>query len=218
MTVNKEDYIKAIYGILEDGGAVNNKAVAERLDISAASVSEMLKKLLDEGLVTADEHKGIVFTAQGLLKAKTLVKKHRLWEVFLVKHLNFSWGEVHEQAELLEHMTTDAVYERLDEYLGHPTFCPHGGIIEQSGTQERPALINLRDLAAGQKAVIMRVSNQDKQFLDYLTESGLRLLETVTVTLLSVAPYEGPLTLEAGGKTAQISFKAARYIYLKPLN
>lgn len=216
MTVNKEDYIKAVYGILEDGAVVNNKAIVERLNISAASVSEMLKKLFDEGLVVSDARKGIVFTAEGLAKAKRLVKKHRLWEVFLVKHLNFSWGEVHEQAELLEHMTTDAVYERLDEFLGHPTLCPHGGIIEQAGAREKPDLVNLRSLAVGQSAVVMRVSNQDKQFLDYLTESGLGLLGTVT--LLSVAPYEGPLTLEAGGKTAQISFKAARYIYLKPLN
>ena len=121
---------------LELGGdqkKINNKQIVSGLDVSAASVSEMISKLLKEGLVEHSPYQGVQLTESGLASASALIRKHRLWEVFLVEHLNYSWNEVHDDAEVLEHVTSGTLADHLEAYLGHPKFCPHGGMIPEQG-------------------------------------------------------------------------------------
>lgn len=105
MTPNKEDYLKIIYELGGTDKKINNKEIVERLAVSAASVSEMMSKLLKEGFIERVPYQGVQLTAEGLRKASTLIRKHRLWEVFLVEHLGYSWNEVHAEAEVLEHVS-----------------------------------------------------------------------------------------------------------------
>lgn len=129
MTPNREDYLKLILELGGDQQQISNKQIVSGLAISAASVSEMISKLVKEGLVKHTPYQGVQLTTAGLEKASSLIRRHRLWEVFLVEHLNYSWNEVHDDAEVLEHVTSDTLAHRLEIYLNHPEYCPHGGMI-----------------------------------------------------------------------------------------
>lgn len=211
MTTNKEDYLKIIYKLMLDYEAeVNNKKIAEILNVSAASVSEMLRKLEADKYIYYTPYKEIRLTQEGLEIAQKLVRKHRLWEVFLTKMLGCSWSDVHDQAEKLEHMTSDVLYERLDKFLGHPDFCPHGYIINAVETHSH--YVKLNTLSVGDSAIVKRV-HEDKELLDYLTYLGIGLNSIVTV--MKIAPFKGALTLEINGRTEQISNMAASYILVE---
>ena len=120
MTPNREDYLKIILELGGDTTKVNNKQIVSSLDVSAASVSEMISKLVKEELVEHSPYQGVQLTASGLQKASSLIRKHRLWEVFLVEHLDYSWNEVHDDAEVLEHVTSEHLADHLENYLNHP--------------------------------------------------------------------------------------------------
>ena len=124
MTPNREDYLKIILELGGDTTKVNNKQIVSSLDVSAASVSEMISKLVKEELVEHSPYQGVQLTASGLQKASSLIRKHRLWEVFLVEHLDYSWNEVHDDAEVLEHVTSEHLADHLENYLNHPEHCP----------------------------------------------------------------------------------------------
>ncbi len=129
MTPNREDYLKIILELGGDTTKVNNKQIVSSLAVSPASVSEMISKLVKEQLVEHSPYQGVQLTETGLQKASSLIRKHRLWEVFLVEHLDYSWNEVHDDAEVLEHVTSEQLADHLEDYLNHPMHCPHGGII-----------------------------------------------------------------------------------------
>ncbi|MFZ1687685.1 MAG: metal-dependent transcriptional regulator, partial [Flavobacteriales bacterium] len=124
MTRAEEDHLKAVHRLLEDGIAGTN-AIAERLSTKASSVTVMLQKLDEKGLLNYQPYKGVTLTRKGREQAVALVRKHRLWETFLVQHLGFGWDEVHEVAEQLEHIQSGQLVDKLDEFLGHPHFDPH---------------------------------------------------------------------------------------------
>ncbi len=212
MTPNKEDYLKEIYKL---GGAeqlVSNKQIAEVLKIAPASVTEMLAKLNREGLTVYEPYKGSRLTQEGLRIAISLLRGHRLWEVFLMRHLGYSWSEAHEDAELLEHITPPRLTGRLDKFLNYPAYCPHGSAIpHEDGQMEKTSLVPLVQLAQGESSLIRRVS-EEKELLDYLQSSGIRIGGFVTV--IDVGAYEGSLTLKLDGKQIQISYKAACQIYV----
>ena len=127
MTVSEENYIKVIYHLsLVSPKGVNTNAIARMLDTKASSVTDMLKKFSEKTLVSYQKYQGVTLTKKGLHTAKMIVRKHRLWEVFLVDKLNFSWDEVHEIAEELEHIKSEKLIFKLDEYLGFPSLDPHG--------------------------------------------------------------------------------------------
>lgn len=212
MTPNKEDYLKAIYklGGMED--LVNNKQIAGALQIAPASVTEMLGKLKREGLIHYEPYKGSRLTAQGVEVAISLVRGHRLWEVFLMRHLGYSWSEAHEDAELLEHITPSRLTARLDRFLNYPAYCPHGSAIPlANGQVAKTELQTLDQLAIGTNSHI-RLVTEEKELLDYLQKAGISIGSAVRV--VEAAPYEGPLTLDHGGKHIQISYKAACQIYV----
>ncbi|WP_313291708.1 metal-dependent transcriptional regulator [Faecalispora jeddahensis] len=212
MTPNKEDYLKAIYKLGGMEEQVSNKQIAESLQIAPASVTEMLGKLKREGLIHYEPYKGSRLTDAGMRIAITLVRGHRLWEVFLMRHLGYSWSEAHEDAELLEHITPSRLTARLDQFLNYPAYCPHGSAIPHpDGQVDLTPLQPLNLLPIGQISHIRRVT-EEKELLDYLQASGITIGSAVRI--VEAGAYEGPLTLDLEGKQVQISYKAACHIYV----
>ncbi len=212
MTPNKEDYLKEIYKLGGVENMVSNKQIADVLQIAPASVSEMLNKLSREGLIEYEAYKGSRLTEEGIKIAAQLLRGHRLWEVFLLRHLGYSWSEAHEDAELLEHVAPPRLTERLDKFLNFPAYCPHGNAIPHSNGQiTKSSLITLNRLKAGKHSYIRRVI-EEKELLDYLEALGIKI--GCSVKVISVGAYEGPLMLELDGKQVQISYKAACQVYI----
>lgn len=135
MTQNREDYIKAIFKIAEREREVSNQKIADSLGVSRASASEMVRKLIQEGFVLA-EGRQLSLSAEGQRIAKRILSRHRLWESFLMTMLEYEEAEVHEQAELLEHISDEKLMERLNAYLQYPKTCPHGGVIYENEVRE----------------------------------------------------------------------------------
>lgn len=212
MTPNKEDYLKTIYKLGGMEQLAGNKQIAKTLQIAPASVTEMLGKLKREGLIHYEPYKGSRLTAKGRMAAISLVRGHRLWEVFLMRHLGYSWSEAHEDAELLEHITPPRLTERLDQFLNYPAYCPHGSAIpHRDGRIDHTPLQTLNLLPEGVTSHIRRVT-EEKELLDYLQESGIVIGSSVRI--IQAGAYEGPLTLDLEGKHVQISYKAACQIYV----
>lgn len=215
MTPNKEDYLKIIYELGGTDKKINNKEIVERLAVSAASVSEMMSKLLKEGFIERVPYQGVQLTAEGLRKASTLIRKHRLWEVFLVEHLGYSWNEVHAEAEVLEHVSSVELTNRLEDYLDYPKICPHGGIIpDKNGVLKEPQLPTLAEQPVNQKVRIKRVADE-KELLDYLVSIEIQINDVYTI--VEVGAYEGSIVMEKENKQFQISFKAASSVYVQAL-
>lgn len=212
MTPNKEDYLKEIYKLGGMEKQVSNKQIAESLQIAPASVTEMLGKLKREGLIHYEPYKGSRLTDAGMRIAITLVRGHRLWEVFLMRHLGYSWSEAHEDAELLEHITPSRLTARLDQFLNYPAYCPHGSAIPHpDGQVDLTPLQPLNLLPIGQISHIRRVT-EEKELLDYLQASSITIGSAVRI--VEAGAYEGPLTLDLEGKQVQVSYKAACHIYV----
>ncbi|MCH0422195.1 metal-dependent transcriptional regulator [Enterococcus faecium] len=212
MTPNREDYLKIILELGGDTTKVNNKQIISSLDVSAASVSEMISKLVKEELVEHSPYQGVQLTASGLQKASSLIRKHRLWEVFLVEHLDYSWNEVHDDAEVLEHVTSEHLADHLENYLNHPEHCPHGGSIpkkEEVVHEERRQ--TLESYPVGTKVRIARVLDE-KELLDYLVTIDLNINEEYEI--VDIAAYEGPITIQNDRKKIPVSFKAASTIFV----
>ena len=212
MTPNREDYLKIILELGGDTTKVNNKQIVSSLDVSAASVSEMISKLVKEELVEHSPYQGVQLTASGQQKASSLIRKHRLWEVFLVEHLDYSWNEVHDDAEVLEHVTSEHLADHLENYLNHPEHCPHGGSIpkkEEVVHEERRQ--TLESYPVGTKVRIARVLDE-KELLDYLVTIDLNINEEYEI--VDIAAYEGPITIQNDRKKIPVSFKAASTIFV----
>lgn len=212
MTPNREDYLKIILELGGDTTKVNNKQIVSSLDVSAASVSEMISKLVKEELVEHSPYQGVQLTASGLQIASSLIRKHRLWEVFLVEHLDYSWNEVHDDAEVLEHVTSEHLADHLENYLNHPEHCPHGGSIpkkEEVVHEERRQ--TLESYPVGTKVRIARVLDE-KELLDYLVTIDLNINEEYEI--VDIAAYEGPITIQNDRKKIPVSFKAASTIFV----
>ena len=215
MTPNREDYLKIILELGGDTTKVNNKQIVSSLAVSPASVSEMISKLVKEQLVEHSPYQGVQLTETGLQKASSLIRKHRLWEVFLVEHLDYSWNEVHDDAEVLGHVTSEQLADHLEDYLNHPMHCPHGGIIpkkEQVVHEERRQ--TLESYPVGSKVRIARVLDE-KELLDYLVTIDLNIDEEYEI--VDVAAYEGPITIQNQQKKIPVSFKAASTIFVDKL-
>ncbi len=177
LSQTEENYLKAVFKICENGErAASTNAIAGELNTTAASVSEMLKRLSGKNLICYEKHRGVTLSETGSQIATSLVRKHRLWEVFLVKTLHFSWDEVHDMAEQLEHIQSAELVERLDRFLGHPAFDPHGDPIPDAAgkfTERRQQ--RLGDLSPGEKGVVVGVLEHSPVFLQYLDKMGLGL-------------------------------------------
>lgn len=208
MTPNKEDYIKAIYELGGETDVVSNKKLVQALSVSAASVTEMNARLLKEDLITYTPYQGVKLTENGLRIANKLIRKHRLWEVFLSEKLGYNWNEVHADADLLEHVSSDFLIDRLASFLNEPKFDPHGGMIpNKDGTMKEMNLTPLVEVDEGKHFVIKEVDDQE-EFLKYLLQKNVQLGDEYI--LKEIEPYEGPLTIENNtDEETIISHKAA---------
>ena len=177
------DYLKAVWEIAGPSGeAAATKEVAARLSVSPASVSNMFGRLQEMGLVDYERYQGAMLTGQGRTEALRLIRRHRLIETFLLEHLGYSWQEVHEEAEKLEHAVSDAFTTRLAEFLGHPDHDPHGDPIPTAeGILEPDDSLPLGQARAGQRVRIFKVSDEDPSVLDYFGERDLVPGRTLTV-------------------------------------
>jgi DtxR family Mn-dependent transcriptional regulator len=187
------DYVKAVWEV-SGTGAASTKDVAARLSVSPASVSNMFVRLREMGLVEYERYRGVSLTGRGREEALRLIRRHRLIETFLLQHLGYSWDEVHEEAERLEHAVSDGFTERLAEYLGHPDQDPHGDPIPAAdGTMQPDYSFPLSEAAPGQRVCISKVGD-DPSTLDYLGGRGLvpgRLL-----SIREVRDLDGVVTVE----------------------
>lgn len=215
MTPNREDYLKLILELGGDETKISNKQIVSGLNISAASVSEMITKLVKEGLVEHTPYQGVQLTFTGLTSASSLIRRHRLWEVFLVENLGYSWNEVHDDAEVLEHVTSEKLAHQLEDYLHHPKYCPHGGVIPKENEPIREVKrATLTSYPVGTTIRIARVLDE-KELLDYLVSLDLHIHEEYAIT--AIADYEGPITITNEQKTLAVSYKAASTIFVDQL-
>ena len=215
MTPMKEDYLKIIF---ELGGAtkmVSNKQIAISLNVAAGSVTEMVNKMLAENFVTHKPYSGVKLTDKGINYAEELVRKHRLWEVFLNRELQFDLPDVDVEAEKLEHVTSDKMIDHLDNYLGNPKTCPHGGVIpSKDGLYTEDTHLVLNDAEVGHEYTIARfIDNYD--FLTYLSEIHLHLNDRILI--LDHDSFEGAVEIKrlSDGAVVNIGYKASHYIFVK---
>ena len=203
LTAPVEDYLKAIYAIEQAGDAAGTNEVAARLDIAAASVSGMVRRLADQGLVAYERYRGVRLTDAGRRAALRTIRRHRVIEAYLAKALGYAWDRVHAEAERLEHAASDELIDRMAAAIGEPHTDPHGHPIPtRDGTIDETPHHTLSDLAAGQRSRVMRVSDEDSELLRYLAKVGIR--PGVLVVLAERAPFDGPLTLHIGKASVQV--------------
>lgn len=211
----EENYLKIIYHLsLNSESAVQTNAIAERIQTKAASVSDMIKKLADKKLVDYKKYQGVKLTEAGKNAAINIVRRHRLWEVFLVEKLDFKWDEVHDIAEELEHIKSPELIERLDEFLAFPRNDPHGDPIpDKNGKLDNTVFIKLTKLKAGDKGLIMGVSEHSSLFLQHLEKVGLTLGKQIKIT--EITDFDGSVELNIENKLINVSREVAKHILIK---
>ena len=207
-----EEYLETIGALQERENPVSTSAIAQSMGVALASVSEMLRRLSDKGLVLHTPYGGASLTEEGRKKYLHLTRRHRLWEVFLHRHLGLGWEDVYEQACALEHSTSDLVADRLSEFLGHPKVCPHGSPIPDRSLEYSAASHpTLADLEPGQSGVISSVIiERDSEFLRYLT--GMGIVPGTRITVSEKAAVDGTLTIDINGDMKAIGKEPASLI------
>ena len=209
----EENYLKIIYHLSVISNPVQTNAIAERIQTKAASVTDMLKKLSDKELVDYVKYQGVTLTEKGKLTAINIVRKHRLWEVFLVDKLNFKWDEVHDVAEELEHIKSTLLVERLDEFLDFPKVDPHGDPIpDQYGNFANLSFIKLSKLKINEKGTITGVSEHSSPFLKHLEKLGLTLGKKIEI--VEIIDFDGSVELLVNQKKINISREVAAHILI----
>lgn len=191
LSTNIQDYLKRIYEVTTSGGKASTSQLAEALGISSASVTNMLQKLskTQPPYVSYRKHQGVQLTEAGRMAALKIIRRHRLIEHYLVKALGYTWDEVHQEAEILEHAMSSLLESRIDAALGYPDFDPHGDPIPDADlVVPEVEQITLTSLEVGKSAGVLRVPHEDPQVLRYLGKCGLR--PGARVTLLARTPYD----------------------------
>jgi DtxR family Mn-dependent transcriptional regulator len=215
MTFSEENYLKAIYHLTFVSNAeVSTNAIAEKMDTKASSVTDMLKKLAEKDLVNYIKYQGVSLTENGKLAAKMIVRTHRLWEVFLVEKLDFSWDEVHDVAEQLEHIKSEKLINKLDDFLGNPTEDPHGDPIPNAeGQILKIDKRLLSELAESQFGICVGVKDTSSEFLKYLDKQEIALGSKIEI--LSKESFDLSLRIKVDSKVLTVSNKIASNLYIQ---
>ena len=200
----RDDYISAIYELIEKKETATNKKIAEILGVKAASVSEMLKKLTEEGEVYT-ENKSILLTETGKIRARTLLTKHRLWELFLVEYLGYSWQDVHEDAKALEYVTSNGLKDRLNEFLKKPMHCPHGNEIYENHP-DTDKVKKLSEVSRGSSCRLHKVDD-DRDLIEYLEEKKIALGDEFVVK--DIDDFDSSILVSSASEDKHIAGKAA---------
>lgn len=209
-----ENYLKAIYHLAQktENGVTTN-AIADHIGTKAATVSDMLKKLAAQNLINYKKYQGTRLTMEGRSMAINIIRKHRLWEVFLVEKLNFSWDEVHDIAEDLEHIESLELVNRLEEFLDHPKFDPHGDPIpDREGNIFRREQKPLSEMVAGNTGIVTGVKDSSKSFLQYLDTLGIQLGDELKV--IEVFEYDNSRIIEFDNHKLTLSQQASKNLFV----
>ncbi|MXV15920.1 metal-dependent transcriptional regulator [Hufsiella ginkgonis] len=211
-SLTEENYLKAIYHLSKEGNAlVTTNNIADSVSTKASSVTDMLKKLADKNLIHYVKYQGVSLTGEGLQAALGIIRKHRLWEVFLVEKLNFKWDEVHDIAEELEHIRSEELVDRLQEFLGNPKSDPHGDLIpDKHGKFHKKELIRLSKMKVGDSGSISGVNEHSAGFLRYLEKTGLVLGKKVVI--YEIIEFDSSVTLLVDNQEITVSRDVAKNI------
>lgn len=219
LSFTEENYLKAIFAIIEDNkrtGSTNE--IAEKMQTKAPTVTDMIKRLGQKGLIDYQPYQGVTFTNEGLKQALLLVRKHRIWETFLVKKLGFGWSEVHDIAEELEHVKSLELINKLDEFLGFPKNDPHGDPIpDREGRLEFHKEVTISSLELNQFGLVVGLKDTSPDFLNFLVKAGLTLGQSVGVK--EINDFDQSIDIIIGSTvTRTISHEVAKNIYIKKLS
>ncbi|MDH5315605.1 MAG: metal-dependent transcriptional regulator [Gemmatimonadota bacterium] len=211
LTRSVEDYLKTIYHLSLEGQPATTSAIAQALELAPPSVSGMIRRLSDQGLLAHVPYRGVELTPAGRRAALQMVRRHRIIEAYLVDRLGYTWDTVHEEAEKLEHAVSDALIERMANALGHPEFDPHGDPIpDASGRMADLLWTPVTELPIGEAAELRRVDTKDPELLRYF--ASVNLTPRTTVRVAAREPFDGPLTILAGGRRHLLGPELARLL------
>ena len=217
LSITEENYLKAIFSLSNNNRkTVNTNQIAEHLEMKPASITDMVKKLCAKELVIYEKYKGTSLSTLGSEIALSIIRKHRLWETFLVEKLNFKWDEVHELAEQLEHIKSQELVKRLDKFLGNPKFDPHGDPIpDENGIIDFKQSAILNSLSNEESGIVMGVNDSTDLFLKYLNKLGISL--GTKIKIVGKIPFDNSLEIVINDLETSIiiSAEVANNIYLK---
>jgi DtxR family Mn-dependent transcriptional regulator len=217
LTQAEENYLKAILRLENsDSKNVSTTLIAKRLQTKASSVTDMLKKLSDKGFVNYQKYKGVTLSEKGKKTSADIVRKHRLWEVFLVEKLNYSWDEVHDIAEQLEHIKSDSLTDRLDAFLGHPAYDPHGDPIPGKDGLITPVKTELLfSIPENSSCIVKGVIDSSNDFLKFLNSLKIGLGETIKV--VSKESFDRSMQVIYGDRIVVLSEKVSKNLIVKKI-
>ncbi len=212
---SKEDYLGIIFKHQDSNGEIKPNIIAEKLSVSNAAVTDMLKKLSKEGLVNYKKYKGISLTKSGEIFARNIVRRHRLWEVFLYQIIGMPWDKVHDEANRLEHSSSDDLMDRINEMLNFPEYDPHGDPIptKEGKVPEIKKHQPLAELSTGDSANVVRVNDFDENFLMYISKLGIKLKEKIVVK--EKRAFDKSMEILVNGQPWNISNKLAQNIFVE---
>jgi DtxR family Mn-dependent transcriptional regulator len=214
-----EDYLKAIYGLTQEQARASTNEIAEEMGVTPASATGMIQRLAAAAppLIDYQKHRGVSLTAEGVQTALEIIRHHRLLEAFLHDQLGYTWDEVHDEADRLEHVISEELEERISRALGDPSYDPHGDPIPTREFQ-MPAWssVRLSELVPGDRATIERINDTDSDLLRYLSSIGLT--PTCAVTILEASPFDGNLRLQIHGQPAPVvlGVRVTSQIFIRP--
>ncbi|MBV9879330.1 MAG: metal-dependent transcriptional regulator [Gemmatirosa sp.] len=216
-TAPVEDYLKAVYELERRGdGAATTTGLAERLGVAAASVTGMVRRLAEQGLLAYERYRGVRLTDAGRRVALGTLRRHRIIESYLATVLGYPWDRVHAEAERLEHAASDELIDRMAAALGDPAFDPHGAPIPtRDGAVDERRHISLADLDVGDRARVVRVSDEDDALLRYLGD--LAMLPGAEVGVVARGPFDGPLTVDVAGARCDVGPIAASHVLVEKI-
>ena len=219
LSFTEENYLKTIFSLIQNNkSTASTNEIALKIKTKAPTVTDMLKRLSSKELIIYKPYQGVLFTEKGLEIALSLVRKHRIWETFLVKKLGFGWGEVHDIAEELEHVKSEELINKLDEFLGFPKFDPHGDPIpDNAGRLEYHKDVTIANLGLNHFGLIVGLKDTSSEFLNYLVKCGLTLGQSVGIK--DINEFDNSIDIIVGStSTLTVSHTVAQNIFIKKLS
>lgn len=215
LTYSEENYLKTIFHLsLGQSQGISTNAIAAKIETKASSVTDMIKKLNDKELITYQKYQGVTLTPKGIMAAKMIVRKHRLWEVFLVEKLGFNWDEVHDVAEELEHIKSEKLINKLDSFLGFPTEDPHGDPIPNAkGEIKQIDKKLLSEIEPSKMVVCVGVKDSSAEFLQYLDKQKISLGSKLEI--IDIEPFDQSYTIKVDNHQITVTKKIASNLFVK---
>ena len=217
LSQTEENYLKAIYSIgISNTKSVNTTLIAKKLKTKPSSVTDMIQKLAEKNLINYEKYKGVTLSQSGKKVAVEIVRKHRLWEVFLVNKLNYSWDEVHDMAEQLEHIKSDTLVGRLEAFLDYPKHDPHGDPIpDENGNIALHKKVMLPSVEISSSCILIGVKDSSSSFLKFLDNANIKLGDTLKV--ISKEDFDNSLLIENKTQTISISNQISQNLFVKKI-